>query len=333
MTCLKKKNSTDLTTNSKGEGERPLFFVFSNYLLEIIRLMENKINSFNTLRQVEEYRKAVNEACDSRAKYIKSCMKAYELGDKPFGYLKECFEALSENLYNSKEGKKLIGRYVSLIKENKDLSRLHSLYEGIRKMNGNSDIEYFINSLTEAAGCCGKNYRDSVKKLGSIISEAVIMLGEEADTLIPKENSSLYNAVEFLAESKKNIGNIAKYSHAVKIIRENISKNSNDKNIFETSSIADAEKLIDEFNEKYNGKLSEEEMEMVQNASAGEDKETAFNQCKENCLKKLKEAKKSCNETDSARMERVIAKVDGKQFCNETVDSDICNLLEISKIF
>ncbi len=317
----------------KGEDVTSSLFSFANYLQEITSVMENKINNFNTLRQVEEYRKAVNEACDNRAKYIKSCMKAYELGKKPFGYLKECFEALSESLYKSKEGKKLIGRYVSLIKENKDLSRVHSIYEGIRKMNGNSDTDYFINSLTEAAGCCGKTYKDSVTKLGALISEAVIMLGEESETLLPKENASLYNAVEFLAENKKSLGNIAKYSHAVKIIRENIDKNTDAKNVFEPSSIADAERLIDEFNEKYNGKLSEEEMAMVQNASAGEDKEAAFNQCKENCLRKLKEAKKSCNEADSARMERVIAKVGEKQFCNETVESDICNLLEIAKIF
>ena len=293
----------------------------------------NNINDFNTISEVEKYRKSINEACDKRVEYINSCLKAFDLGNKSFGFLKECFEAMSEELYKSKAGKNLIGRYISTIKEDKGLSKLYSIYESIRKMNPGSDIDYFINSLNEAISI-GKVSEESKKKIGKLVSEAYIMLGESVDGLVPEEHGALDAAVEYIAENKMSMRNLEEYSHAVGILKEAINAKKDKKNMFHLKDKTDkAEKLIIDFNQKYSKELTDEDIEAIKKLSESNDKESIFNQYKKDCIEKLSEAKKNCSLTEAEKMDKILKKVNEKQFCNETVDSDICKLLEINKLF
>ena len=67
------------------------------------------INDFKTIKEVEDYRKKINEACDKRADFIILCEKADKLSQKPFGYIKDCFEqGRQENngkIFKSNKGK------------------------------------------------------------------------------------------------------------------------------------------------------------------------------------------------------------------------------------
>lgn len=290
------------------------------------------IKQYNTVSEVENFRRMVNEACDSRVKYINSCVNAAGLGEKSFGFIKECFENLSESLFKTKEGKKIINRYISTIKEDKGLIGLYSIYENLRKMGKDSDVDYFINSLNETVNIESVSSK-SLRKLGNLLSEAYILLGESADGMIPAENNPLDKAIEYVAENKKGMRNLAEYSNAVKIIRESIEGKSSTNMFRVNESINDAEKLIMAFNSKYNGELNDDEKAMIKKLSESDDKESVFKQCKDDCINRLSEVKKGCGEKESERMDEIMSKVNGKQFCDETVESDICNLIEITKMF
>lgn len=290
------------------------------------------IKQYNTVSEVENFRRMVNEACDSRVKYINSCVNAAGLGEKSFGFIKECFENLSESLFKTKEGKKIINRYISTIKEDKGLIGLYSIYENLRKMGKDSDVDYFINSLNETVNIESVSSK-SLRKLGNLLSEAYILLGESADGMIPAENNPLDKAIEYVAENKKGMRNLAEYSNAVKIIRESIEGKSSTNMFRVNESINDAEKLIMAFNSKYNGELNDDEKAMIKKLSESDDKESVFKQYKDDCINRLSEVKKGCGEKESERMDEIMSKVNGKQFCDETVESDICNLIEITKMF
>lgn len=293
----------------------------------------DSIKEFNTIDEIESYRKAINEACDNRRDYIKSCLRAMELSGKSFGFLKECFESMSDKLYKSKAGKKLIGQYVSTIKNDKNLSNLYSIYENIRKMNSDSDVDYFINSINEVFPISSIS-EEAKKKLGNIVCEAYVMLGESAENAIPTEKKNLDSAIEFIAENKKSINNLADYSQAVKIIRESITENHSGQNSFrQDESIKNAMKLVSDFNKKYSKDLTNEEFTTIQKIAENTDKESLFQEYKEKCLNRLSEAKSKCNANEVDQMEQIISKVSDKQFCNETINSDICNLIEITSLF
>lgn len=297
------------------------------------------VNTLNTIQEVESYRNMINEMCDKRHKFIVLCEEAKELSTKSFGFIKESFEALSPILFKSSEGKKLMNKYTKMIKENKNLSSLHTINENIRKAGSETDIDFFVNSLMVVEwGVNPSTLKEDTKKLGRVLSEAYLLVGEEAKGLIPNENVSLSNAVNFIAESKKGIKNISEYSDAARIIKEHIKSKDAKKNVFESVDLDTlAKKLVEDFNVKYGDKLTIEEANALREISSSKDRESVFNKYKEVCKSKITEAKKNFeskgDKASSDRLGVVLEQIASKSYVLDTVGADICSLIELSNIF
>lgn len=297
------------------------------------------INTLNTIQEVESYRNMINEMCDNRRKFIVLCEEAKELSTKSFGFIKESFEALSPILFKSSEGKKLMNKYTKMIKENKNLSSLHTINENIRKAGSETDIDFFVNSLMVVEwGVNPSTLKEDTKKLGRVLSEAYLLVGEEAKSLIPNENVSLSNAVNFIAESKKGTKNISEYSDAARIIKEHIKSKDAKKNVFETVDLdALVKRLVEDFNVKYSDKLTIEEANALKEISSSKDRESVFNKYKEVCKSKITEAKKNFeskgDKASSDRLGVVLEQITSKSYVLDTVGADICSLIELTNIF
>ena len=297
------------------------------------------VNTLNTIQEVESYRNTINEMCDNRHKFIVLCEEAKELSTKSFGFIKESFEALSPILFKSSEGKKLMNKYTKMIKENKNLSSLHTINENIRKAGSETDIDFFVNSLMVVEwGVNPSTLKEDTKKLGRVLSEAYLLVGEEAKSLIPNENVSLSNAVNFIAESKKGTKNISEYSDAARIIKEHIRSKDAKKNVFESIDLdALAKRLVEDFNVKYSDKLTIEEANALREISSSKDRESVFNKYKEVCKSKITEAKKNFeskgDKASSDRLGVVLEQIASKSYVLDTVGADICSLIELSNIF
>lgn len=297
------------------------------------------VNTLNTIQEVESYRNMINEMCDNRHKFIVLCEEAKELSTKSFGFIKESFEALSPILFKSSEGKQLMNKYTKMIKENKNLSSLHTINENIRKAGSETDIDFFVNSLMVVEwGVNPSTLKEDTKKLGRILSEAYLLVGEEAKSLIPNENVSLSNAVNFIAESKKDTKNISEYSDAARIIKEHIKSKDAKKNVFESIDLdALAKRLVEDFNVKYGDKLTIEEANALREISSSKDRESVFNKYKEVCKSKITEAKKNFesngDKASSDRLGVVLEQIASKSYVLDTVGADICSLIELSNIF
>lgn len=297
------------------------------------------VNTLNTIQEVESYRNMINEMCDNRHKFIVLCEEAKELSTKSFGFIKESFEALSPILFKSSEGKKLMNKYTKMIKENKNLSSLHTINENIRKAGSETDIDFFVNSLMVVEwGVNPSTLKEDTEKLGRVLSEAYLLVGEEAKGLIPNENVSLSNAVNFIAESKKGTKNISEYSDAARIIKEHIKSKDAKKNVFESVDLDTlAKRLVEDFNVKYGDKLTIEEANALREISSSEDRESVFNKYKEVCKSKITEAKKNFeskgDKASSDRLGVVLEQIASKSYVLDTVGADICSLIELSNIF
>lgn len=299
--------------------------------------MTTTINSFKTLNEVEAYRKKINEACDKRAKYITRVLEADELRKKSFSYLKEAFEAISPKLFQTSKGKKIMNQYTKTIRESKNLSAYHSLCENIRKANKNSDLDFFVNTIAnENWNINKKQLAEDVAKLADIVAVGYILEGSKEE--LPKENPELISAINYIAENKKTAKNIAEYSDAVKVIRENVEKNEERTNVFENVNIDNlAQSLLEEFNKKYSENLNEEETKALKEICCSENREETFNKYKESCISKISEVKAKCDLkgdiASSQRLSTVMEQVSNKSYSLDTIGSDICNLIEISSIF
>lgn len=299
---------------------------------------EEYINTLNTLDEIEDYRRKMNEACDKRSERVKLLTKAFDLTQKPFGYIKECFENLAPVLFNTKEGRKIIKKYTNEVKNNPTLNTLHTIYENIRKTSKESNIDFLINNIVnENVNLSTKTVDSVTEALGNILAEAYLYIGKDANSLIPEEKQSLDKAVKYITENKKNIKNLSNFSSAVQVIREEI-ETHDAVNEFKTKDIdAIANELMREFNEKYNDSLSEEEKKIVKELAESKDKESIFNKYKELCANKISEAKetfkKEGNTESLNRLDSIFEQVNKKVFVENTVEKDICNFIEIASIF
>ena len=163
----------------------------------------NKINSIKTHTELNNFRTVVNEAFEKRANFITLCEIADSASKKSFGYIKEAFESISPTLFNTKGGKPIIYKYMSTIKENKNLYNLHSLYETVRKANGDTDINFLTeNIIKEEWGINKKTIKDDIAKIGRILAEGILLIGDKAKELVDiNENVKLNNALNFIAEN------------------------------------------------------------------------------------------------------------------------------------
>jgi len=301
--------------------------------------MTENINKFNTIKEVEDYRHKINEECDSRISFINLVKRANDLSNKNFGYIKECFESLSPELFNMQDGKNVLKKYINLVNSNKNLSTYQTICEGIRKSGKNTDIDFFLKKLSEKEVDIDKStLKEDVKALGMVLAEGYLMVGEKANGLIPSENQKLYSAIDYIAENKYSLNNISEYSDAIKVIRENIENNETSKNVFEQKDLDTlANELLEQFNKKYSETLNEEETKVLKEIASSENREQIFNRYKSLCAENIEKAKimfeTKGDKASSDRLSTVLEQVNNKKYSLDTIGEDICNLIELSNIF
>lgn len=298
----------------------------------------HEIQNIMTMNELEDYHSAINEAIENRKKFITLSEMANNASKKSFGFIKEAFEGISPELFNSVKGKKIINKYVNTIKENKNLSILHVLYENLRKVGKDSDLDFFINNIANTTWEINKKtINEDILKLGRILAEGMLTIGTKSSNMLPEENVTFNSAVKYLAENKRSNNNIAEYSDAIKIIREHISKNESVKNIFEKIDLDTyVNQMVESFNKKYSD-LTNEEKIIIKEFNNSSNKEDVFNRYKQECIKKLSEAKLECDnnsdKTSSNRINAVLEKVMNKSFVLENASTDICGFMDLTKLF
>ena len=300
--------------------------------------MNVDINKIKTIAELEEFRTKINEECDARKQVLTVVSKAMDISKQDFGYLKECFENIAPSLWMSSNGKETIKKYKNTIKENKELLKLHNLYENIRKANKNSDIDFFVNSVVSKDWNINTAKLDEgLKKLGAVVAEGYTKVFDKADALLPKKDGKLYSAVKYITENKKSEKNIYEYSEAVKVLREKIESNEEKKSLFESRAdekLADSVRL---FNEKYENELDEKEKAIVKEMAESNDSKSVFDKYKKLCEDKIKLSKdKFDSEGDSESSKKVstiLEQVSKKEYSKETAYEDVCKLIELSEVF
>ena len=300
--------------------------------------MNVDINKIKTIAELEEFRTRINEECDARKQVLTVVDKAMNISKQDFGYLKESFENIAPSLWMSSNGKETIKKYKNTIKENKELLKLHNLYENIRKANKNSDIDFFVNSVVSKDWDIDiAKLNEGLRKLGAVVAEGYVKVFDKADALLPKKDGKLYSAVKYITESKKSEKNIYEYSEAVKVLREKIESNEEKKSLFESKAdekLADSVRL---FNEKYENELDEKEKAIVKEMAESNDSKSVFDKYKKLCEDKIKLSKdrfdsEGDNES-SKKVSTILEQVSKKEYSKETVYEDVCKLIELSEVF
>ena len=304
-----------------------------------MKIINEKINDIKSLEELDDYQNKLNEMFETRRRVLNLVTEAKEMAGKTFGYLKESFENMSPKLFKCDAGKAVMNKYAKTIKENKSMSSLHKLYENIRKAHSGIDVDYFVGGLCETNwGVKEKELKEGLQKLAGIVAEGYIIVGEGASKYLGTENDRLDGAIEFIAENKVGRRNIVTYSEAVKVIREAVEKNGNIADSFKKET--DLDQTIEDLVAKYSKDeySDEEEKDALTNQIARSgDEETVFVNKKTDCLKSLDEAIRKYgdgeHEDELKTLKKIHEQVSAKSYNPETIGPDICNFVEMSKLF
>lgn len=306
--------------------------------------MAEKIVGYNDIAKVKDIttlnllKENFDKDYEKQRKHLETLEYAKSMQCKSFGFIKEAFENMSSELFKSKEGRGILNKYISCVKENADLKKMHLLHECVRKADKNIDVNTYLNEAKSMIGTVNqKSYPAATKLLGSILGEACQKLGKDKSEAIMESmgfNEKVDSAIEYVGTHNKSPKNLYQFSESYNSIKEVLAEKDNSKkNGTTTIKESDIERSINDFNEKYGKELDESGQQLVKELSESKDKQAIFERYKADCVNKLNEKRTQFetqgDKTTTERLEIVLEKLNNRKYNPETVNADVFNFIEM----
>ena len=248
------------------------------------------------------------------------------------GGIKNVFEGISEKLYDSKEGKKLIGKYVKAIRENKSLSDAYSTYEIVYAAPNVTNPQLFLNEAIDMASKLSKkDYTNGKNNVAKIVAECVKLAGSDAEYVYEcaHKNDAINEAVEYLMLNKKTYSNLSNYVNKFDIVCEALKNGM--KSVVEES--APPKELIKQLNEEISG-LNEWETEAIREISVAllseSDLSGIFDKYKNICLERIEnQLNETTSKEETSHFESMKSQLMEKQYAKDSAYEDIFTLAEL----
>lgn len=292
---------------------------------------------FHKLGKIEEMKKFKEAADKEYNQYLEESKQEEEkrqyIETKNFGIVNSIIENSLPSIFKGKEGRKIAKEYISLIKEDKNLSSQYQLYNTLlEKKNVHSmDDEKTLDFVKEVVDIClesinQKELKKSNEKLVSFLQSHNINESVDVTDILP-----VCEAIEFVITNKKKISNLVKYNENINIIKEHL-MNKEDEN-FNDIVNEEEDVVVKEFNEKHGTSFVKEQREMVNDLLSEDKKQGVFDKCKNNCLESINNLLSIAPSQDlKETLLNYKEKLLNKQYNENTVVEDVANLLELNDL-
>ncbi len=247
-----------------------------------------------------------------------------------FGIIYNVFEQNIENLWDTKEGKKIVKECYNLIKSNKVLNEQFKIYDMFEKAQNVDDVKDFVNEASNIIKTFDKNIvKENNEKLIKFIRDK--KLDEYVD--IPEETENLYEAIEYIVLNKKTYNNVNDFVKAQNVITEHISKNQKNHIVENKLTSTEFENKIEEVENEINEKINQDEKTLLDSflTTKKQNKKEVFENYKRKTLRKIKEMIESSEDSDKVQWNEIYENVSSKNF-SESMSENITNCAEMIEI-
>lgn len=247
-----------------------------------------------------------------------------------FGIIYNVFEQNIENLWGTKEGKKIIKECFNLIKSNKVLNEQFKIYDMFEKAQNVDDVKDFVNEASNIVKTFDKKIvMENNEKLIKFIRDK--KLDEYVD--IPEETENLYEAIEYIVLHKKTYDNVNDFVKAQNVITEHIVKNQKNNIVENKITSAEFENKIEEIENEINEKINQEEKTLLDSflTTRKDKKKEVFENYKRKTLRKIKESYWNSDEADKIQWNKIYENISSKNF-SENMSENITNCAEMMEI-
>ena len=247
-----------------------------------------------------------------------------------FGIIYNVFEQNIENLWNTKEGKKIVKECYNLIKSNKVLNEQFKIYDMFEKAQNVENVKDFVNEASNIIKKFDKKLvMENNEKLIKFIRNK--KLDEYVD--IPEETENLYEAIEYLVLHKKTYDNVNDFVKAQNVITEHIIKNQKNNIVENKLTSVEFEDKIEEAEKEINENINQEEKTLLDRflTTKNQNKKEVFENYKRKTLRKIREMIENSEDSDKSQWNKIYENVSSKNF-SENMSENITNCAEMMEI-
>ena len=247
-----------------------------------------------------------------------------------FGIIYNVFEQNIENLWDTKNGKKIIKECYNLIKSNKVLNEQFKIYDMFEKAQNVEDVKDFVNEASNIIKTFDKKLvMENNEKLIKFIRDK--KLDEYVD--IPEETENLYEAIEYIVLNKKTYDNVNDFVKAQNVITEHIIKNQKNNIVENKLTSAEFENKIEEVEKEITENINQEEKTLLDRflTNKKQNKKEVFENYKRKTLRKIREMIENSEDSDKSQWNKIYENVSSKNF-SENMSENITNCAEMIEI-
>ena len=241
-----------------------------------------------------------------------------------FGDAKFMFECTIPSLLKLKEGKRIINKFASIVKENASLKTLYAYHEGLKR-NETSDAKknYITEALSITNNIDKTTYFAGIKDIVSLISEAFKLIGNETvleNVKHDRTSQLLGESLLYLATTKKNIRNLNEYISHINRVSENVNESA--------ISTINVNSTLEEIVSEMKGKV-----DSVDSIFETENKEESFNKTKNICLEMISNQKKQTTDIEiRSKLNEMEVKLNKKNYNFDSYTKDMLYMTELQEV-
>ena len=252
--------------------------------------LQNRIDSIN--KEFDAKIAKLNEERNAAISQARVNDVIEKLPSMSIGNIITIFENVSTDVLKTRDGKKTINAFVSLVKEDKNIASAYALMQSVTKNIGIENPKEFITESVSVAieKSDISTFNESKKKLVNFMSNVLPKVNpvKISEKITVNEGISKINdSLEILVCGKKSIKNTAS---RLKSINETVNFLSN---------------------------------------KVSESKEDMFEQCKNECIKSIDEAWEQSDNSIRLKLTEVKDKLSKKEYSELTADEDIKYMKEL----
>lgn len=294
------------------------------------------MSSKKNINELERIRKAFNSVVDKEQELNRIHSLKESVEELSIPELKQVYESISDKLYATDGGKKLLSKYIKLVTENKTMQTEYVIVNGIYSPMDVMDTPMYITELFAIHGKRDKEYKAKKGQVVDLLKECigtVNISSSDLENIINESKNDVNSSIEYLLSIKRAASNVNDRVKSMKLLEGKV----NDANIVNESIVDNrkASELINDLSNVTDG-LEEWQKRVVNDISKyileNKTKEDLFNDYKTECINTINE---SINNTEDGNFETVsqlkgmVSQLSEKKYNKETVNEDLFMLSEL----
>lgn len=300
----------------------------------------SKLN-LNTKDGLKRLMNEMNSVLEKRIKTVELNESIDNVDNISFLECKQIFESISDKLYETKEGQKIIANYIRTIKSNAPLRALYTLSENIKTLS-NGEKKFISNPsmfVTESINMVReldqKKLQEGIDRLRSQIKKAIKeakITSTDVDNAV-LENKTLNESLNYVFMNKKNVANLLEYTNKMNDVVSFVCENST--NEFKGDPILEENKKLSDLKNIFSNDLELWENQVISKLTlynlSGNDKKPLFEEYKDSCLKLIDEALEDSDITleTKSHLSTMKKQLSDKTFLTESATEDILKLANL----